>query len=163
MLENLRKRMGREEGFTLIELLVVMLILGILAAIAIPSFLNQRDKAHDADAKAEVRTAQTALETFATDNDGKYTAADADSLHAIETTLPAAGGDLAVAAADGTGTSAAADNYKVTVTSSTGNTFSIARAADGSVTYTCTPAARVAARPVVIGRPADRPHESRLI
>ena len=138
MLENLRKRMGREEGFTLIELLVVMLILGILAAIAIPSFLNQRDKAHDADAKAEVRTAQTALETFATDNDGNYTGADAAALHAIETTLPTTGGDLAVAASDGTGTSAAADNYKVTVTSSTGNTFSIARDNTGSVTYACT-------------------------
>ena len=166
MLENLRKRMGREEGFTLIELLVVMLILGILAAIAIPSFLNQRDKAHDADAKAEVRTAQTALETFATDNDGKYTAADADALHAIETTLPAAGGDLTVTAADGSGTAAAADNYKVTVDLVDRATRSaIARAADGTRDLHLHAPAGSRWLPVrrSAGRPADRPHYSRLI
>ena len=76
MLLKLRKRVAarlsgeREAGFTLVELLVVMLILGLLAAIAIPSFFNQRDKAKDADAKAGVRTAQTAMETYATDNGG---------------------------------------------------------------------------------------------
>ncbi len=70
MLQRLRERMGSESGFTLVELLVVMLILGILAAIAIPSFFNQRDKARDADAKATAKTAQTAIETYATENNG---------------------------------------------------------------------------------------------
>jgi type IV pilus assembly protein PilA len=73
MLYRLRQRSQDEGGFTLIELLVVILIIGILAAIAIPSFLNQKGKAYDASAKELARTAQTTAETYATDHNGEYT------------------------------------------------------------------------------------------
>ena len=137
-LQNLRAKIGarlsgdREAGFTQIELLVVMLILGILAAIAIPAFFNQRDKGTDAQAKAAVRTAQTAIETYATDNAGSYAGADAADLAAIEDTLVTTAGEdnlITVVAAD-------EDGYTVRSTSGTTNTFDITRN-EGVVTFDC--------------------------
>ncbi len=74
MFQRIRNRAQEQKGFTLIELLVVILIIGILAAIAIPTFLNQRGKAQDARAKSQVKTAQIAEETYFTDNNGATTA-----------------------------------------------------------------------------------------
>ena len=129
MLEALRKRHKDESGFTLVELLVVMLILGILAAIAIPSFFNQRDKANDAEAKSAARTAQTAMETYATDNGGEYTDVTLTLLEGIEPTL--ANADLQL----GTIT---ADSYALTATSDTDSTFTISQSG-GISTLSCLP------------------------
>ena len=137
MLSKLRERSGSESGFTLVELLVVMLILGILAAIAIPAFFNQRDKAKDADAKSGARTAQTALETFATDNDGSFAGATVADLEAIEGALnnyDGAPADEPTVALSGLGDS----TYTITATQpDTGNDFLISRTATGDVTLTC--------------------------
>src|SRR3954469_8277924 len=87
MLRKLRERAQEEKGFTLIELLVVILIIGILAAIAIPSFLNQRSKGNDAEAKSSTVTAAQAMETWATHNNGVYTTCNEAALDSIEPTL----------------------------------------------------------------------------
>jgi type IV pilus assembly protein PilA len=87
MLDRMRQRTSDEGGFTLIELLVVVLIIGILAAIAIPAFLSQTSKANDSAAKTQVGTLQTTMETYASENSGAYTGAELTKLQTIEPTL----------------------------------------------------------------------------
>jgi type IV pilus assembly protein PilA len=134
VLLRLKRRISQDQGFTLIELLVVILIIGILAAIALPAFLGQRQKAQDTEAKTAVRTAATAMKTFYTDNQ-TYVGATTTELQKIEPSLAqGAGGTLSMSGLSATG-------YVIDTDSKTGNNFIITEA-NGVVTRTCTTAAK---------------------
>jgi type IV pilus assembly protein PilA len=141
-LQNLRARLGArlsgdgEAGFTLIELLVVMLILGILAAIALPAFFNQKEKAGDANAKEMAHTAQVSIETYGTEHGGSYAGATVKALHEIEPTIPFAESEGKAESVVSI-PSATKEGYEVTVKSSNGNEFTI-KNNKGTMTYPCT-------------------------
>jgi type IV pilus assembly protein PilA len=124
MLARIRKAQEENEGgFTLIELLVVMIIIGILAAIAIPVFLNQRKSGYDAGAKSDVRNAATAEETYYTDNQD-YTSASA-SLPGWKQSAHTTGFSAAPYRTDGAAVDAThpADSYKIAGYSESGKEF----------------------------------------
>jgi type IV pilus assembly protein PilA len=98
MLARIRKARENEGGFTLIELLVVMIIIGILAAIAIPVFLSQRAKAQDSAAKADVSTIGKEVATYYVDGLGSTTVAITEASGRYVLNVTAAAGPPAVAA-----------------------------------------------------------------
>jgi type IV pilus assembly protein PilA len=135
-----QSRFRAEDGFTLIEILVVIMIIGVLTAIALPAFFNQRDKATDAQAKTNLVTAEKAIEAYFTD-ERSYAAASMTapngptSLRVIEPSLNNAPVPAITAQTKDT------YSFEVLSTSSVPVTYVLARDSNGVISRTCSPSA----------------------
>jgi type IV pilus assembly protein PilA len=140
----MRNRLSDEQGFTLIELLVVILIIGILAAIALPNFIGQRGRAQDSAAKTDARNAVSMVEACYTDTQD-YTLCKTTAGLGTNTgltfvaTAPAAGQVQVQATAK--------NAYSITAKSQSDNTFTISKDAAGTITRDCGPTGGVGGCP----------------
>ena len=149
MLHKLRQRAQDEKGFTLIELLVVILIIGILAAIAIPAFLGQREKAQDTASKTQARNAATAMESIYSDDQTYGAGNQLNNARKVEPTLGTDGVTVTV-----TGNNAA--GYVITaVNAATGHTFTLTKTVDTTTDPATITVARTCADAGQGGCPTD--------
>lgn len=151
MQSRVERRLAAEDGMTLVELMVVLIVLGALAALAMPAFAKQKDQGHDACAKSTARTMQTAVESRYVDS-LTYDDASPSALHQIESQVPSAGTGACgsttpvVTGVGGSGAACAGDDpgvsggFCVAATSASGRTFVIDRAANGVISRVCSAA-----------------------
>ena len=134
--QRIHQSLSSQRGFTLIELLVVILIIGILAAIAIPAFLSQTSKANDSAAKTQIGTLQTTMQAYAIEHSGSFVGATLTELQKIEPVLK----DTSTATAAVVGTPAA-EGFEVSSTAKgSGNVYKL-KNEKGAVTRSCTTSA----------------------